>query len=190
MRAWIFVLTFCAGTLAFCQPPGAVLQSPQRPGGRPHTFNWPGTDFSKIPPAWRSSSIPTQAIIVQHEIAPASRLGNARIDPGMIVHPPKSSFGASRRGRRWRKTSTPASGIFRSKFQCEAETDPDCWPDLKLQPIPLHGQRRNPVLRAQRKLAISLLRNRLRRPPASWKWTSRISTTRRTCETLTSALFY
>lgn len=112
--------------------------NPQRPGELPYTFTWPGTDFSKIPPVWRSSNIPTQAIIVQREIAPASRLGDAKIDPGIVVHPRKSNLGVQPQGTMVAQNEYPGLQFLPIDVAtAELEPIPIAWANLKLQSIPI-----------------------------------------------------
>jgi hypothetical protein len=87
LRPVILALSVCSGTTALCQSaasaPLVVTPAPAR-------------DFSKLPQGWHMDNVkplPTPRILVQPKVVTTRRLGDAQIDPNMIVHPPATSIG-------------------------------------------------------------------------------------------------
>jgi hypothetical protein len=101
MRLTILGLLFCAATTALGQ---ATAPSPASPDGLwqgPLEVTPPARDFSNLLPGWKASAVvpwrpliqPKMPGVAQAEIG--SRLGDAEIDPKVIVHPPQSSIGVT-----------------------------------------------------------------------------------------------
>jgi hypothetical protein len=59
----------------------------------------PARDFSKLPPEWHASAVVPPRFIFQPKVPgtlqaeAGGRLGDGKIDPKIIVHPPQSSIG-------------------------------------------------------------------------------------------------
>ena len=96
MRLTILGLLFCAATTAFCQtaPP-----SPASPDGL-----WEGplvVTPPAGPPGWQASAVVPWRPLIQPKVPGApqaetgTRLGDAKIDPKIIVHPPQASIGVN-----------------------------------------------------------------------------------------------
>ena len=101
MRLTILGLLFCAATTVFCQ---TARPSPASPDGLwegPLVVTPPAGDFSKIPPGWQASAIVPWRPLIQPKVPGApkaesgTRLGDAKIDPKIIVHPPQASIGVN-----------------------------------------------------------------------------------------------
>ena len=97
MRLAILGLLFWAGTTAFCQ---TAAPSPANPGSlwqTPLVVPPPARDFSKLPPGWHSSPVVPPRFLFQPKPKAETerRLGNAELDPKIIVHPPQSSIGVT-----------------------------------------------------------------------------------------------
>jgi hypothetical protein len=108
MRLTILGLLFCAATTALGQATAPSPASPDNLWQAPLLVTPPARDFTKLPPWWQASALPPgwQASAVapprflfQPKVPGApqaetgSRLGDAEIDPKIIVHPPQSSIG-------------------------------------------------------------------------------------------------
>ena len=147
MRRWVLVLTLGAGTMAFCQSSAQAPVNPHKSGELPHTFNWPGTDFSKTPPVWSPGGVLAQPIIVELRDASSARLLNgAKIDPGIIVHPPKTNLGAQPQGTLMARNQYPGLQFLPIEVsRANLEPIPITWPNLKLQPIPIEWPKARPL---------------------------------------------
>ena len=148
MRSAIFVLFLLSGSAAFSQAP--TPGNPFRPHQNPPTFTWPGNDFSKQPPAWNGTSIPTEPAIVPLRGGPARDLDRSGIDSQMIIHPPKSSHGAEQQGTfvaqnlypglRFLPVDTVQDNGALPRFDGSVrriEVPASPWPKLKKQLIPI-----------------------------------------------------
>jgi hypothetical protein len=101
MRLTILGLLFCAGTTALCQTSSPTPASPDGLWQGPLVVTPPARDFSKLPPGWHASAVVPPRFLFQPK-APGvpqaetgSRLGDATIDPKIIVHPPQSNIGVN-----------------------------------------------------------------------------------------------
>jgi hypothetical protein len=96
MRITILSLFLLAGPIAFCQSTVPASMTPDNLGPAPLLATPPSRDFSKLPPGWHMPNVrplPTPRTVVVPKAAGTRLLGDARIDPKMIVHPPSSSIG-------------------------------------------------------------------------------------------------
>jgi len=138
MRLTLLALILYVGTKAFCQSTVPVPGSPYKPQQNPPIVNWPGTDFSKLPPVWNGSFVAPRPMIVLPNLGAAHLIDRAQIDPQMIVHPPKSSLGVQPQGTLVAQNEFPGLqflpiGSSSRKF----EKIPSPWPHLKIQQIPV-----------------------------------------------------
>ena len=99
MRLPILGLLFCAATTALGQTTAPSPASPDNLWQGPLVGTPPARDFSKLPPGWQASLVVPPRFLYQPKVPGAlqaetgSRLGDAEIDPKMVVHPPQSSIG-------------------------------------------------------------------------------------------------
>jgi hypothetical protein len=99
MRLPILGLLFCAATTALGQTTAPSPASPDNLWQGPLVGTPPARDFSKLPPGWHASAVVPPRILIQPgmpgqpKAAIDRRLGDAEIDPEIIVHPPQSSIG-------------------------------------------------------------------------------------------------
>jgi len=122
--------------MALCQSSAQAPVNPRKPGELSPAFNWPGTDFSSIPPTWHPDSVPVQTIIVLRDAGPAKLRDNAKIDPGIIVHPPKSNLGVEPQATMLAQNQFPGLRFLPIEVSnTELGPIPILWPNLKLQPI-------------------------------------------------------
>jgi hypothetical protein len=135
MRLTILSLFFYAGTAAFCQL-AATPGSPNKPVQNPPVFNWQGTDFSRIPPAWHRSNVTQPPIFELHKTDPVRIIDHTQIDPQMIVHPPKPSLGLQPQGTLVAQNEYPGLQ-FLPIGSATLQPIPITWPKLKLQAIPI-----------------------------------------------------
>jgi hypothetical protein len=95
MRLTILGLLFCAGTTVLCQTTPPAPAAPDGLWQGPNAVTPPARDFSKLPPGWQASAVVPWRALIQPKAPEAetgSRLGNAKIDPRIIVHPPQSNI--------------------------------------------------------------------------------------------------
>jgi hypothetical protein len=138
MRLTILALIFYAGTTALCQSASPVPASPDNAQQNSHIFNWSGTDFSTLPPVWHRSSVLPQPMIVLPNGGPLRPNDRAKIDPQMIIHPPKSSLGLQPPGTLVAQNEYPGLQFLPiESSKKKMENIPTTWPNLKLQPIPI-----------------------------------------------------
>jgi hypothetical protein len=94
MRITILSLFLCAGTIAFCQTGAPAPAIPNNLWQTPLVVTPPPIrDFSKLPPGWHAIPLTPPRILVQPKAVDTTRPKDARIDPGIVVHPPASSIG-------------------------------------------------------------------------------------------------
>jgi hypothetical protein len=138
MRLWIFALSLCAATVAFCQSSAQVPVNPDKVDQLSPAFHWPGTDFSKMPPRWQTSSVSAPPMISLQNTGPTRRQDNAQIDPRMVIHPPKSSLGTLPPGTMVAQNVYPGLQLLPIEISsAKGQPSPIVWPNLKLQSIPI-----------------------------------------------------
>ncbi len=146
MRSWIFVFSLCAATASFGQSSPQPPVNPFNTAPLPPAFNWPGTDFSRNPPAWRPNSVSPNPTIVLRETDSLTRKDRAKIDPGIIVHPPKSSFGIEPQGTPVAQNQYPGLRYLPIDVStAKLEPIPIFWPDLKPQSTPAAWPKAKPL---------------------------------------------
>lgn len=138
MRLSIFILLLVAGTTAFCQSVSPGSPTTDLQAQNPITFNWPGTDFSKIPPAFHAwKSAPPQRTLVLPSAHPVRLMDPVPPDSQMIIHPPKSSLGIQPQGTQVARNEYPGLRFLPiESSSVELQAIPTTWPKLKLQAIP------------------------------------------------------
>jgi hypothetical protein len=138
MRLGIFALSLCAATAAFCQSSATAPANPGEYNQLPPTFNWSGTNFSKMPPHWTASSLSAQPMFSLQAPTPLRHPDNAQVDPKMIVHPPKSSLGTLPPGTMVAQNEYPGLQLLPIEIaSAKGKPIPIVWPNLKLQSIPI-----------------------------------------------------
>jgi len=95
MRLTILGMLFCAGTTALCQTTAPPPASPDNLWQAPLVATPPARDFSKLPPGWQASTVVPPRFLFQPKEETSTRLGDAKIDPKIIVHPPQSNIGVN-----------------------------------------------------------------------------------------------
>jgi hypothetical protein len=98
MRLKILGLLFCAGTTALCQTTPTAPATPDGLWQGPNAVTPPARDFSQLPPGWRASAVVPWRALIQPKAPEAetgSRLGDSKVDPRIVVHPPKSRIGVN-----------------------------------------------------------------------------------------------
>jgi len=128
MGCKVIALLLCVGTTAFCQ---SAAGNPGDLGRIQTVFTQPVSDLNTLPADWRMTngappkmSVSPSAGVVQHKSL-------AQIDPGMIVHPPRSSVGVPPPGTLVARNLYPGLALL-----------PIQWPRLKVQAIPTLWPRR------------------------------------------------
>jgi hypothetical protein len=137
MRHTILILLFVAGTPAFSQSVSLASQTTAMQTQNPINFNWPGTDFSKIPPAFHGSMIATPARTIVLSAPPLGLKDPVPSDSQMIIHPPKKSLGIQSQGKLVAQNEYPGLQFLPIESSSkELRPIPIIWPALKLQAIP------------------------------------------------------
>jgi hypothetical protein len=100
----------------------------------------PARDFSKLPPGWHISDVkplPTPRMLVQPKVVATRRLGDAQIDPKIIVHPPATSIGELPPGTQVAQNEYPHLRLLpiESTNSALPET-PTNWPSYQIETIP------------------------------------------------------
>jgi hypothetical protein len=123
------------------QAPAPALTFEGALGQSSSPFTQQPRDFSKLPPGWRMpTDQPRTTTIIEpapEAPAPGPEWIGARIDPGIIVHPPQSSIGVEPPGAQVARNEFP--GLMMQPVQWplfKLQPIPTTWPLLKLQPIP------------------------------------------------------
>ena len=143
MRTAILALCVCgvfawSGAAAFGQSAPAGPLSPNPP--RPSLWTELGREFGKLPPGSTGTAKAPPGIVVRPALAPRAPLGNASIDPKMILHPTARDLGTQPPGILVAQNLYP--GL---KFQ-PIDAQPcgpkggllsTTWPKLKVEPIPI-----------------------------------------------------
>jgi hypothetical protein len=137
MRIAILSL-FLSGTTAFCQTtaPAPVTPRPlwQAPLVAPPLS---GRDFSKLPPGWHAVPLTEPKTMLVPSPVNRPRLGDAQIDPEIIVHPPPSSIGAQAPGTVVAQNEYPHLRVLPIDSADRAlEKIPTTWPRYRLETIP------------------------------------------------------
>src|SRR5271169_4997848 len=88
MRLAILAVFLCSVPIALCQSPQPGLLNPAQPQPAQPAFQFPGKDFSNVPPTWKNSSLPGT-----HDLILPRPPVRPQIDPDFILHPPKSHIG-------------------------------------------------------------------------------------------------
>ncbi len=136
MRLTTLALFLCAGTTAICQAPAPAPANPDKLWNLPPEFTQPGRHYLKPPEDWDSLKIVPRTTILAPK--PAHRMNDARIDPKIIVHPPKSSLGEQPEGTLMAQNLYPNLRLLPIEWPlAEIEEIPIDWPMLKIQAIPL-----------------------------------------------------
>ena len=145
MRLATLVLLLCAGPSAFCQSttPAPAKPHPNHPDKLwqlPPEFAQPQMDFGKFPRNWDSLKVvPRTEIMIGN---PARNLGDARIDPKIIVHPPQSSIGVQPPGTLVARNLYPNLRFLPIEWPyAKFEQIPTNWPNYKLDSIPIQFDR-------------------------------------------------
>lgn len=137
MRIAILSL-FLSATTAFCQSaaPAPVTPHPvwQAPLVVPPLS---GRDFSKLPPGWHPVPLTEPKMMLAPKTVDRPRLGDAQIDPEIIVHPPPSSIGAQAPGTVVAQNEYPHLRVLPIDSADRAlEKIPTTWPRYRLETIP------------------------------------------------------
>ena len=118
MRFPLFALMLCA-QLAF----GQASSNPDIPGQPPSTWSTLGKEFSRLPPQWGTLRGMPYAQMDRPVPKPLIPLGDARIDPQIILRPPQSYIGS------------PGTAIAQNQFP-GLQYLPIEWPRASVKPIP------------------------------------------------------
>jgi hypothetical protein len=140
MRYTLFSLLLTAGSMAFGQAGPASPFSSGLPIQTPLPWSLQKPDFGKAPPNWDALRVlPRSEIEVQPPKA-AALLGDARIDPEMVVRPARSRIGALPEGKLVAQNLYPGLRFQRiDDAACAPDAAPlsTTWPRLKVKEIPI-----------------------------------------------------
>jgi hypothetical protein len=142
MRPVILALCFCAGTTAFCQSTVPAPMTPESPWQTPLMITpSPARDFSKLPPGWHITDVkplPAPRMLFQppHPLT-TRRLGDAEIDPKIIVHPSATSIGVLPPGTQVAQNAYPHLQLRPIESSNSAlQQTPTNWPSFQIETIP------------------------------------------------------
>ena len=144
MRPVILTLCFCTGTTAICQSTVPAPITPESLWQTPLvTTPSPARDFSKLPPEWHITDVrplPAPRMLIHPNvpnIVATGRLGDAQIDPKIIVHPPARSIGVLPPGKQVAQNAYPHLQLrpIESNSSALQET-PTKWPSFQIETIP------------------------------------------------------
>jgi hypothetical protein len=136
MRIVILALFIIAGAIAFAQSGPVGPLSPNHSDGLPSTGTAQSRDFGKLPPGWQMTSIPPLGKTWVVTPKPLVPLGDAQIDPKIIVHPPQSLIGVQPPGTQIAQNQFPGLKLLPIQWpNLKIEPIPTIWPNLKLEPL-------------------------------------------------------
>jgi hypothetical protein len=135
MRVCIFALLLCAGPVAFGQ---SAPSNPDLFGKFPSPWNAPGCDFNTLPQQW--SSLRTVPFGKMHLPLPkpTAPLGDAAIDPKIIVHPTERSLGTQQPGTLVAQNLYPGLRLLpigSNESRLGAPPLGTAWPELRIEKI-------------------------------------------------------
>jgi hypothetical protein len=137
MRITILSLFLCAGTTAFCQASAPVPAIPDNLWQTPLGPIPPSRDFTKLPPGWHAVPLTAPGILFQPKVLDTTRLKEAQIDPGIVIHPPASSLGVQPPGTAVAQKEYPHLRILPiESASSQVEAIPTQWPRYRLESIP------------------------------------------------------
>ena len=140
MRTAILALFLSAG-MAVCQSPAQTPLNTNKLMQNPAWLAQPRTDFSTLPPGWHMDANAPMKLFIQPSKAVQRWSEDAKIDPEMIVRPPKASLGLQQgiplnqneyANLRMLPIDSPSAAI---------NPIPTQWPNLKVQAIPTQWPR-------------------------------------------------
>jgi hypothetical protein len=140
MRCTLFSLLLAAGSLAFGQAGPSSPFASGLPIQTPLPWSLQKPDFGKAPPNWGSLRIVPRTVI---EVPPPKGdvlVGDAQIDPEIVVRPARSRVGALPEGKLVAQNLYPGLRFQRiDDAQCGLEATPlqTTWPLLKVKEIPV-----------------------------------------------------
>ena len=126
------------GAAAFGQSAPGDLLNPNAAGQSPWTAQ--DRDFGKLPPGWSGAAKAPFGTLVRPAPAPRPPLGDARIDPQMILHPTARDLGTQPPGTLVAQNLYPGLKFQPIGAQLCAPRGgllSTTWPKLKVEPIPI-----------------------------------------------------
>lgn len=147
MRTAILLFSLCAGlawpgAAAFGQSAPSELLNPKSPSPNPLSQSfWTerGHEFGNLPPGSTATKAPPWTV-VRPAPAPRAPLGNALIDPRMILHPTARDLGTLPPGTVVAQNLYPGlkfQPIDAEKCGPKSGLLSTTWPRLKVEPIPI-----------------------------------------------------
>ncbi|MGO9338515.1 MAG: hypothetical protein ACLPY1_13525 [Terracidiphilus sp.] len=136
MRIAIFALFLSTGTAAFCQSPAPAPLQPNQAWVFPPGTVQPGGDLSTLSPEFHFSFVPKQKVIVPPKLGLFDK-NRAKIDPNIVVHPPKSSIGEQAPGTLVAQNLYPGLQLLPIDGpKAKVQPIPITWPKMKMENIP------------------------------------------------------
>ena len=145
MRIFILALFLFAGSTAFGQSGRFGPLSLNPPGSLPSPWTAQGRDFGKLPPDWPTTMNTLNQTVI--EPPPPTRrvpLGDAQIDPKIILHPSQLRIGVQPPGTQIAQNLYPGLTFQQIDGQQSAEQPrpsklnqlSTTWPNMRIKPIP------------------------------------------------------
>jgi hypothetical protein len=138
MRIVILALFFFAGATALGQSGPFGPLNPNPSGNLPSPLTAQSRDFGKLPPGWPATlnTLP-QTVIEPLPPAPHLTLGDAQIDPKILVHPAQSRLRDQPPGTQIAQNQFPGLELLPIQWpNAKIKPIPTVWPNLKMEPIP------------------------------------------------------
>jgi hypothetical protein len=136
MRIAILALFLYAGSAAFGQlgPVGPLI--PNHSGSLPSPWTAQGRDFGKLPPGWPATLNMPSWIVINPPPVTLKPLGDAQIDPKIILHPQHSRVGVQPLGTQIAQNQFPGLELLPIQWpKLKIEPIPTVWPNLNMEPI-------------------------------------------------------
>jgi hypothetical protein len=133
LRLCIFALLLCAGPVAFGQ---SAPSNPDQFGKFPSPWNAPGRDFNTLPQQW--SSLRTMPFGKMHlpPTKATAPLGDAAIDPKIVVHPAERNLGTQPPGTLVAQNLYPGLRLLPiGDGKPGAPPQGSAWPELRIEKI-------------------------------------------------------
>ncbi len=147
MRLAVLAGLLCASPIALCQSAAPGLANPEQPQASQPAQAWPTQSWSaptwnmpnQLAPTFPPSGQRNVYVFPRPEGFRASdRLQNSsRIDPRMIIHPPKSSVGVQPQGTLVAQNIYPGLRLLPIGSASALKPIPADWPRLKIESIPI-----------------------------------------------------
>lgn len=133
MRFCVFAVLLSAGPVVLCQSGPATPFDPNNFGRFSSPWTAQGGDFGKLPGEWNSlCTMPSGRMHLSPQ-KPTAPLGDAAIDPRIVVHPPERNLGTQYAGTLVAQNLYPGLRLLPIDAGKQGAAPPaGVWPGLKI----------------------------------------------------------